>query len=106
MNQTELFDEHKIEDGGHIFLVCSNCEKQLMEIWVQRPHEKMTTKVKAKCPYCHDSSFIKEIKGGFAYSGIAIDKQQGESDFVSIFLTKVVSFAQEDEVYVFNITKG
>lgn len=106
MNQTELPNESKMKDGGRIFLKCSSCDNNLMEVWVQRPDEKIVTKIRAKCPYCKDMSFVCDIKGGFAYSGIAIDRDQGELDTVSTFITKIVSIEQDNDIFIFNIIKA
>lgn len=48
----------------HVKLKCSNCEKDLVDIWFGVPSQQVF-KLRATCPYCGDKSFIKEIKGNF-----------------------------------------
>jgi len=57
------------QDGGHVILECSSCNKPLVDVWSVQPDQPFEWKVKAKCCYCGDSSFQKEVKGLFRYSG-------------------------------------
>lgn len=54
-----------LKDCGHIPLECSNCNKMLADIWVTYTNKDFQWKVKAKCCYCGDESFEKEVVGVF-----------------------------------------
>lgn len=59
-----------LKDGGSRLICCASCKAPLVNIWVTRPDEDTKVTVnKIKCPYCSDSSFKTEIKGGFHYEG-------------------------------------
>lgn len=65
-------DEEHFEclvDGGHQYLCCSNCDAALVDVWVTNPEEKSSWKMKAKCPFCNDYSYPKEVKGRFHLGG-------------------------------------
>jgi len=66
-----------LENGGDVILTCSNCDKHLVIVTISRPKEKFEWQVRAKCCFCGDKSFVKDIKGGFHYRGY--DIQEGEN---------------------------
>lgn len=60
-----------LKDAGHHILVCSNCERNLADIWVIDPNAQITEKYWANCPYCGDKSYQQQISGGVAPGGYA-----------------------------------
>jgi hypothetical protein len=57
-----------IKDDGHILLKCSNCDKELIDIWLTHTEMPIKTKIAAVCCFCGDKSFQKEIKGVYHLS--------------------------------------
>lgn len=65
-------------DGGVTHLECSNCGRGLINIWRTQPSaidprtgKPFVWKMKAKCCFCGDHSYVKEIKGKFYLGGYA-----------------------------------
>lgn len=56
-------EQLEIVDGGHKTISCSNCRKELLDVWLTRPDASMQTKLVAKCPFCGDKSFAINIIG-------------------------------------------
>jgi hypothetical protein len=54
-----------IKDAGHIILKCSNCGKELVDIWITHPDMSVLTTIVAQCCFCGDKSFSKKIDGIF-----------------------------------------
>lgn len=76
-----------LKDGGHVYLKCSSCRKELVDIWITRPDEPFQWKFKAHCCYCGDESFAHEIKGGFHISGMAKPKPDDpEEEFPEVIV--------------------
>ena len=45
---------------------CSNCSAPLVEIWTVPSEENEEEKqIRAECPHCDDSSFLKKVSGKF-----------------------------------------
>tara|TARA_B100000959_G_scaffold280118_1_gene341401 strand:- start:1277 stop:1564 length:288 start_codon:yes stop_codon:yes gene_type:complete len=44
-------------------ILCSNCKAPLCEIWNRDESKQIETEIKAICPHCEDSSFVKKFKG-------------------------------------------
>lgn len=84
--------EHEgLKDGGHTYLLCSNCGVPLADVWVVRPHEPETWPVRASnCPFCDEDpksaplggSYLHEVKGGFVYGGYGVVKEDDQDDAV------------------------
>ena len=68
MNQESDATQDVIVDGTHIILKCSNCNKELVDVWQTRKWGS-GARLRAKCPYCNDYSFIEEIPNGFHLGG-------------------------------------
>jgi hypothetical protein len=94
-----------LKDNGHVIIECSNCNAGLVDIWKTRPYEPHSWKVKANCPFCGNSSFTKEIKGGFHQGGMALSKED-EPDEDSAVSTVVENFEIEGDTFVFNVKKA
>lgn len=97
-----------LEDGGHIILTCPNCKKNLVNIWRTRPNEKLAAKaiiwkVRAKCCYCNDMTYIKEITGGFHHAGWG-DAVSNDPE-MDIPRTVVDRIEPEEDVYIFYTSK-
>ena len=54
-----------MNEESNIVLQCSNCRKELVSIMAGRPGSQSVTKVRAKCCYCNDYSFVKKVEGNF-----------------------------------------
>lgn len=68
-----------IEDGGHIIIVCSNCRKSLVDIWLTHQEMPVISTIIAHCGYCGDKSFEQEIAGIFhlgPVDGVSISDTQ------------------------------
>lgn len=92
-----------IIDGPHHFLRCSNCYKELMEIWVTRDLD-FTAKYRAKCPWCSDYSFIKEIKGSIHIAGIFIPNPNDIEDDIKQ-VTTVENHDESGDIITFNVKR-
>lgn len=75
-----------LEDGGHTILKCSGCGRGLIDIFRTQPNaidpatrKVFEWKVKAKCCFCGDHSYITEIKGKFHLSGYGVIKEDDPS---------------------------
>jgi hypothetical protein len=93
------------EDGGEILFCCSNCDEKLVVLWITRPNEKLDKKplkwkMRAKCCYCGDYSFVKEVVGGFHYKGYDLPHPNGNPEDV-IPLVNVIDFRREKDVLTF-----
>jgi hypothetical protein len=72
-----------IKDNGHIILTCSNCGKNLVDVWSTHADIPVVTKLIARCCFCEDQSFPKEINGVFhvgAANGVSITSTKFESE--------------------------
>lgn len=93
-----------LSDGKHNFIPCSNCKAILMDVWVTRPHETDTYKIRATCPWCGDKSFITKITGGFHYGGCGTQKSADVEDTVES--TSVDHFQMKDGNFEFVVIKA
>lgn len=57
LNNTELVD------GKHVIVKCSNCGKELCDVWIIQPSFKMSSKVVAQCDFCGDKSYETAVDG-------------------------------------------
>lgn len=71
-----------LSDGKHNLISCSNCNALLLDIWVTRPHETHTYKIRAICPWCGDHSYVTKVTGGFHFGGCGTQKSQDPDDCV------------------------
>lgn len=65
-----------LQDGGHVIIRCSVCNKPLADIWRTRPEMKdprtgkaFEWKFVAECCYCGNESYITTVLGGFHIGG-------------------------------------
>lgn len=94
-----------LSDGGHNLIKCSNCEAILMDVWVTRPHEPHTYKLRATCPWCNDKSFVVKVKGGFHQGGYGT--QVGDDVEETVESTSVERYELDDSgVFNFFIMKA
>jgi hypothetical protein len=93
-----------LKDGGHVYIVCSNCNAYLMDIWRTRPFENDVWKIRAKCPFCRDKSFAVDIKGGFHAGGYGTAKKDDEDD--DVLSTRVETFDIIDDTFTFTLIKA
>ena len=70
-----------VTDGKHVMLSCSNCEMDLVDIWITKPDSNISLKMTASCGFCGDKSFSQIIKGGF-HLGITDKTKIGEMEQV------------------------
>ena len=70
-------EEGELLDGGKHILTCSNCNKDLVEVWITKKDLDVRFKLRAKCAYCDDGSYDVEVTGGF-HLGITDDCIIGE----------------------------
>jgi len=97
-----------VEDGGHVILSCPNCKRDLVDIFITRPNEKLgrkplIQKVRALCGFCGDKSYTQTIEGGFHHSCIKGCHKDGVTE---INLTKFKRIDVVDGVVVFDVIKG
>lgn len=93
-----------LRNGGHVYPRCSNCQALLMDVFITRPHESDVWKIRAKCPWCGDHSFIETFKGGFHPGGYGSPKEDDPND--DIPSTCVDHWDVEGDVVVFTIMKA
>lgn len=93
-----------LQDGGHVYVACSNCRAGLMDIWRTRPYEQETWIVQANCPFCHDVSFQVKVQGGFHYGGYGVPKEDDEDDVIAS--TIVEHFETVGNIFQFTIKKA
>lgn len=93
-----------LRDGGHNYLSCSNCRAMLMDVFITRPHEPELYKVRATCPWCGDTSFVADIRGGFHYGGYGVLKPGDDDEDVAS--TVVDRSEMVKGVFVFHILKA
>ena len=61
----EAMQNTEICKGEHIFLQCSSCQEDLVDIWITKPDVSLKTKMVASCCFCDNKSFSKVIDGSF-----------------------------------------
>jgi hypothetical protein len=93
----------------HVILQCSNCNEELVDLWISAPNEKIGKdpvqwKVKATCCYCGDQSFVKDIVGGFKQHGIIAEDDKNLNHYRDV--TKVVDIRYEGNTIIFQTMKG
>ncbi len=80
-----------IKDAGHVILVCSNCNKELVDIWQTHADMSIKTQVNATCGFCGDKSFSKEIVGVFhigPVNGVYITSISTDENLTTIYTNK------------------
>jgi len=72
-NFNDIPDKVGLKDGGHVILSCSACGEPLVDVWITKAdavnpqtRQPFKWKVKAKCCYCGDASFVQEVVGRIA----------------------------------------
>ena len=53
---------------------CSNCKKNIAELWITDESHPAKSKVVVNCAYCGDKSYAKQISGKFYIGSPADDK--------------------------------
>ena len=64
-NFDDMRNEHLQEDGRKTIVRCSNCETELIEIWVTRPNAPLKSTINTNCGHCGDKAFEVKIPGMF-----------------------------------------
>lgn len=90
--------------GERVVLECSNCNKPLVDIRSTNPDQPFLWKVKAKCCYCGDSSFEKEIRGLIKYFGAQVPKDGDSSEVVVV--TRIAHLEADGEKVLFHTAPG
>ena len=80
-----------MSDEGRKILKCSNCSREIVEIWVKNSNNKQT-KIRAECCYCGDLSYVAEVNGEFYIGGtdIASIGDIGEKNGIQVIKTSKV----------------
>ena len=94
-----------LKDGGHVILACSACQKPLVDIHVTRPDKKkpgtdevFEWRLRAKCCYCDDYSFISVVCGLFHHGGWGVPNPENLDDpDDNIVLTSIVNILHETD---------
>lgn len=109
MKQPEAKETCGLEDGGHVYIRCSNCEAFLMDLWRTMPRageddKPMKWKLRASCPWCGDKSYVTEVEGVFHRGGYGKVKEDDPND---TWPSTVVDGSPEcvDGIFHFNIIK-
>jgi len=111
ITEAKAKDKVGLEDGGHVYISCSNCDATLMDIWRTMPNaiNPQTQKpffweIIANCPFCGDKSYKVPVEGIFHSGGYGkIKEDDPEQDIPS---TVVEDFNSEGNVITFNIKKA
>lgn len=99
-----------LKDGGHIFLECSNCNKQLVDIFIVKPDAKkedgtlITWRCQAECCYCNDKSFVKEVNGIFRPAGIIKLNENSEDAYKN--LVDIVDIKYDEDFVLFKTARS
>lgn len=93
MEKSILSDEDLIYDGGEHAISCSNCRKPLTTIVISRPNNKLETTLTVECPYCHDKSFKKKIRGVYFIG----PTEDGKLDIVDL---QMINSSQKDDILI------
>ncbi len=67
MKASQELDE---DNTNKIIIVCSNCNKPLVEIWVIRPNAPIKSEIVAKCCHCGDKSFKMSVAGQYCIGNL------------------------------------
>lgn len=73
-----------IKNGGHTIIICSSCQKDLVDIWHTHPNDDFDWVLKAKCCYCGDLSFDYNIKGRFHIGAIVREHEHYDDILVAV----------------------
>lgn len=96
--------KYGFQDGPHTILECSNCQKSLVDVWSVQPDQPFNWKVKAKCCYCGDTSFEKDVTGLFRYSGAQEPTENDPED--TRLVTQVTHMDVDGEKVLFYTAPG
>jgi hypothetical protein len=94
---------HNLVDGGHVLLSCSNCDAILADLYLTKPNVPRFN-YKANCPFCGDTSFVKDVAGVGHMGGYGKVKEDNEDDDVASTLFD--GFEIVDDVVVLKIRKA
>ena len=101
--QSQPPTKYGFQDGGHVILECSSCRVPLVDIFVIQPDQNFDWKCRAKCCYCGDSSFEKDVHGLFRYSGA---QKPRENDEDTDLVTQVTHLESEGQSVLFHTAPG
>lgn len=93
-----------VEKDNHIYLECSNCNAFLLDLLMNHPDQEKLVMVKANCPFCGDSTFTHEVKGGFCPGGYGTPKEDDPTD--DIPSTIIETFVVDNNTHNFVIRKA
>jgi hypothetical protein len=93
-----------IPEGEKIVLECSSCNKPLVDVRTTNPEQPFVWKVRAKCCYCGDTSFEKEVHGLLRYFGAQAAKEEDSSDVV--LLTRIAHLEADGDKVIFHTAPG
>jgi hypothetical protein len=100
--QSQPSVKYGFQDGGHTILECSNCRIPLVDVFVIQPDQDFDWKCKAKCCYCGDMSFEKNVHGLFRYSGAQKPSEGEDTELV----TQVTHLESEGQSVLFHTAPG
>lgn len=98
--------EAKIKDGGHKIIKCSGCNKPLIDVWITRPDFDFQAKIRAKCCYCSDSSYLTDIKGIFHIGGISKLLDEETLDDIGITSIESIDYLENGIINVITIKES
>lgn len=83
MAMTEEYVEHiaPVAKAHHEYLVCSACDAALVDICITNPEVDVVGIYQAKCPFCGDESFQKEVTGLVCLGGCGVENPDREDDY-------------------------
>lgn len=94
---SETTDEStEIIDGGDVVMNCSNCDSNLLVLWITRPNAEFDWKIKANCPFCGGETKEQEVHGMFHYAPYF--KITNEEDMESESKLYIETFTDNDGV--------
>lgn len=91
-------------DGERIVLSCSNCQKPLVDVRSTNTDQPFVWKVKARCCYCGDSSFEKEVRGLLRYFGAQVPREDNPADVAVV--TRIAHLEADGDKVIFHTAPG
>lgn len=71
-------ENSRLVNGNHLIIKCSNCNKDLADIWVTGREPGLERKIVGECPHCGDKSFPVKVNKDFH---IGITKETHHTDY-------------------------
>lgn len=88
---------------SELTICCSNCDKPIAGVLIVGPDAPVSEKLRVKCPFCNDYSFLMEVHGAICFGGVAMPNPNDPKD--EIPLTVHVDTIYEDDMTVTYIMK-